>query len=334
MHPTCLVRSPCWHAVKFLPRHGFLLVRLIILSDMIFIDVSNYINDSFFTANLRPDFHDNEAESNEFRMHLSDDTEIFLMGYFDEIEECDLDHTDHTSLGGIISDDDFDDSFAFSKCEGLKQSNVKFSRSDSVGGDALALLHLSDDVEDLTPSPKHNRRHSMKIAKFTRMSLCAVATDFHSSKQRLRFSNSPIKKASVSPEGEAFQRMIRSTSFSAILTFLDERELIHRVSLVCTTWADAAAEALSTLMLVSVGCDPTFVDNRTEDDSTLIDELDSLEINDEPTRLSPTSMSMEIDWDLLIDRFPWAQYISDGAFKKVYRVWNNHFNTYEAISVM
>mmetsp|Transcript_25409 Transcript_25409/g.52610 ORF Transcript_25409/g.52610 Transcript_25409/m.52610 type:complete len:1640 (-) Transcript_25409:224-5143(-) len=280
----------------------------------------------FAKAWFSSDFHDSEAESNEYRMHLSDDTEIFLMGYFDEIEKYDR--------GGVMSDDDFEDSIVFGKCEGGKPGNFIFSRSDSVGGTALALLHLSDDVEDFTPSPKHNKRRSMKIAKLTRMSLCAAATDFHAPKQRLRFSNSPIKKASVSHSGETFQRIIRSTLFSAILSFLDERELIHIVSLVCTSWADAAADALSTLMLVSVGCDPTHVENRTDDDSDLIDELDSLEINDEPMRLPPTSKSMEIDWDLFINRFPWAQYLSDGAFKRVYRVWNNDFNVYEAISVM
>lgn len=309
-------------------RHGFLRVRRKNeLPKVIFTSVTTCLDFLLlFPSYPCPDFHDNEAESNDYRMHLCDDTEIFLMGYFDEIEEYDR--------GGVMSDDDFEDALVFGNCEGGKHGNFKFSRSDSVGGTALALLHLSDDVEDFTPSPKHNKRRSMKIAKLTRMSLCAAATDFHAPKQRLRFSNSPMKKASVSLSGETFQRIIRSTSFSAILSFLDERELTHIVSLVCMSWADAAAEALSRLMLVSVGCDPTHLENRTDDDSDLIDELDTLEINDEPTRLPPTSKSMEIDWDLLINRFPWAQYLSDGAYKRVYRVWNNDFNVYEAISVM
>jgi serine/threonine protein kinase len=43
---------------------------------------------------------------------------------------------------------------------------------------------------------------------------------------------------------------------------------------------------------------------------------------------------MERSWHFLNDKFPWATFLSEGAFKRVYRVWNSTVNAEEAVSVM
>mmetsp|Transcript_8999 Transcript_8999/g.19432 ORF Transcript_8999/g.19432 Transcript_8999/m.19432 type:complete len:124 (-) Transcript_8999:812-1183(-) len=68
-------------------------------------------------------------------------------------------------------------------------------------------------------------------------------------------------------------------------------------------------------MLVSVGCDPTL------NDRTNIEH-------------SPVAKSMERSWPYLMERFPWAMFLSEGAFKRVYKVWNRYGGAYEALSVM
>ena len=77
-------------------------------------------------------------------------------------------------------------------------------------------------------------------------------------------------------------------------------------------------------MLVSVGCDPLSHGNADDDSSSGADA---------PVH-SSMAKSMERDWPYLMDRFPWAKFLSDGAFKRVYKVWNNQCRAYEALSVM
>ena len=43
---------------------------------------------------------------------------------------------------------------------------------------------------------------------------------------------------------------------------------------------------------------------------------------------------MERTWPNLMIQFPWAQFLSDGAFKRVFKVWNDRLWDYEALSVM
>ena len=268
-------------------------------------------------------------------MTLTEDDETFLSRFFQENEE-DTDYDEDAESFSGSDFDDFADSTEHGRTPAPMCQNLKFSRSDSVGGSALALLHLNDDVKDFGQSPKHDRRRSMKLAKFARMSLCAAASDLP--KHCLRLSGSPIKKMSLSSELSecvSFESVTKSTdAFSHILSFLNEGELTHSTSLVCTKWADAAAKSLSTLMLLSVGCDPSFISNADDDDSSVIDDLDSPEMNDDTLTSSSVAKSMEKGWDFLTNCFPWAQYLSDGAFKRVYRVWNERFGAYEAISVM
>jgi hypothetical protein len=114
---------------------------------------------------------------------------------------------------------------------------------------------------------------------------------------------------------------------------LSERDLIHSASLVSTRFADVAAEALGNLMLASVGCDPWTKGKKTDslgdaDDYSLTDAQGISRWH------TSVAKSLEIDWPCLLHQFPWAQFLSDGAFKKVFKVWNYRCGAYEALSVM
>ena len=128
-----------------------------------------------------------------------------------------------------------------------------------------------------------------------------------------------MSKTQPSLEGTHIDIIVGSDAFFCVLSCLDGRELIHSVSLVCATWADAAAKATCIRMLVSVGCDTSFMDERMK-----------VSIGD-PT----VAISMKKDWSFLMcHRFPWAQFLSEGGLKRVYKVWNDDCGGYEALSVM
>ena len=137
-------------------------------------------------------------------------------------------------------------------------------------------------------------------------------------------------------EGTPVNTIVGSPAFSCVLSFLSEGGLIHAASLVCTAWADAAAEALGNLMLVSVGCDPSLNDKGNNDDCSRDedDETDSVAVRSVSPAYSSVAKSMERDWSYLMHRFPWARFLSDGSFKRVYKVWNDSCRGYEALSVM
>jgi len=168
------------------------------------------------------------------------------------------------------------------------------------------------------------------------MSLCvAAASDFRQPKSKgcYQLSDSPTTKRSLL-QGTPINSIVDDASFSHVLSFLNEGELIHSACLVCTSWADASAEALGNLMLVSVGCDPLSHNNADDDSLSEADEFDSVCAHAVPPVNSSVKKSMERDWPYLMDRFPWAKFLSDGAFKRVYKVWNNQCRAYEALSVM
>ena len=273
------------------------------------------------------EFSYNEELSAQYLLSLAEDDRTALLAHFHPDTNVDNDD-ENASL-------DTNDFACFAYEDGKKMGKLSFSRCDSVGGSAMALLHLSDEVKHIEQSPKYDRRRSMKLAKFARITLCAAASDFLHSTHSIRSSSSPKKSQPLSSEELPFYSIMKSDAFSNILSFLNEGELIHSASLVCTAWADAAAESLGTLMLVSVGCDPSFMSKATnEDPSDDGNEHDSIDMEAMSLKSSARAKSMEKDWSYLMDCFPWAHFLSDGAFKRVYRVWNDHCGTYEALSVM
>ena len=228
------------------------------------------------------------------------------------------------------------------KCEvGELQSRkrIGFHRHGSVGASAFAHLHIDDDeVKATSQHQNEDKKRSKKLRKMRRMTLFAAASGFLQPSRRFRLSVSPSKKAlplaCVEEDEEVpFERIMECQAFSAILSFLSERELLHRASLVSSAWADASAEALGNLMLISVGCSPSLISDSHND------ELSDVEDNDDNMKVaakgtSPKAKSMQKEWTDVLNTFPWANFLSDGAFKRVYKVWNGALNSYEAISVM
>ena len=107
---------------------------------------------------------------------------------------------------------------------------------------------------------------------------------------------------------------------SVILSFFDESELMGTASLVSTIWAEAAINSHAKLMLASVGCD------EAQDEEEYDDEFNGIN--------NSVALSMGRSWEYLTKLYPWARFLSEGAFKKVFMVYNSAIGEYEAVSVM
>lgn len=199
---------------------------------------------------------------------------------------------------------------------------IATSLRDNVGTPGLDRRHITD---------RHERRRSMKLQKLTRKRLSiansqdllrftrlsSTPTHLRSSLDAPTFSSntestafSPVlpylndslvfnptllRSASDAP---SFGSISESAAFYHLLSYLNEEDLVS-VSLVSTSsFTDFAVGALGDLMLKSGGC------------------------------------SSSKDWKYLMNRFPWALYLGDGGYKRVYKVWNSNCGAYEAIAVM
>lgn len=105
-----------------------------------------------------------------------------------------------------------------------------------------------------------------------------------------------------------------------VFAFLTEHELSCNASLVCTAWAEAATIATVNLMLTSVGYHDE--DNESDVDPDALVEATS------------SATSLERPWSYLNSRFPWGCFLSEGAFKRVFKVHNSLMDQEEAVSVM
>jgi hypothetical protein len=114
---------------------------------------------------------------------------------------------------------------------------------------------------------------------------------------------------------------------TVVLSFFQEHELLRIASLVCSLWADVATNAHANLMLKSVGCLTLSSDTNYDSDDELCDDQALSESKSIPGLL-------ERPWSYLTSNFPWACFLSEGAFKKVYKVFNENLQVEEAVSVM
>ena len=110
-----------------------------------------------------------------------------------------------------------------------------------------------------------------------------------------------------------------------VFSHLQEHELLLSASLVSSTWSDVATHAHANLMVMSVGC--VEVDSDLDYDSDTGDSKITV-----PRRNIPGLL--ERSWLYLTDTFPWACFLSEGAFKRVYKVYNGRLQQEEALSVM
>lgn len=224
------------------------------------------------------------------------------------------------------------------------------NRRSSVGATFFAGLNLNE-LNSVNDEEKVMRRRIGSMAKHKRVSLCANTVQTHkplrlsrssyfSSVPRLsmmestltltdcnRFSFVPLQAAAVEemPELVIDETVLADSKILLnVLSFLDEKELLCRSSPVCTLWADVSTEAHAALMLASVGC--------TESLDACDDDLDD---EGEVDMANASIMqSMEQSWQYLVNQYPWACFLSEGAFKRVYKVWNESTKAEEALSVM
>ena len=231
-------------------------------------------------------------------------------------------------------DDEEDDNFA----EIVLAPPCDWTHQSCLGASLQAAYH--DDTEKVA------RRRMGALAKLRRVSLCAQMADSRKSIRPRKSSFASIDRECglfgqhsnfLTPfgvpghvqeeieavfEASAVQRATSSLKIlSNVFSFLSEFELLCITTPVCTFWADTSTEAHANLMLVSVGC--------AGEDTADID--DAMDIGQLPSSIA---LSMERPWNFILDRFPWACFLSEGAFKRVYKVWNSHSQAEEAVSVM
>lgn len=169
----------------------------------------------------------------------------------------------------------------------------------------------SPSSEAIVERRRHRRRKSLAKRKRRSLRLQLDGLDFQEQNPLPQVNNS-----SVQVDGELLPNI--SEQLPKVLAFLTERELML-VSLVCQTWADAVTTAHVNLMLASVGYSKD--DNDGKYDVAHVSAM-SREI------------SMEQSWEYLHSEFPWACFLAEGAFKRVYKVHNSSTSQEEALSVM
>jgi serine/threonine protein kinase len=95
-----------------------------------------------------------------------------------------------------------------------------------------------------------------------------------------------------------------------VFSFLNEIDLVHTASSVCTSWADMASTAHARLIFT------TFMGESDK-------EIDRYQYN-----------HLERTWKEVHTLFPWACFLAEGGAKRVYKVYNRHVREKEALSVM
>eukprot|EP00977_Amphora_coffeiformis_P006730 scaffold1484_cov173-Amphora_coffeaeformis.AAC.8 len=240
---------------------------------------------------------------------------------------------------------------------------------NSIGSkDGLPCMPMSEDVDVMKGRASHlsiedvveeqdsmieedevdrvQRRKRASLAKHHRVSLCAAASMespriifprksiFPTIVESVPMKETPLlsSKTHKFPEVRTTDQQISSTSFfkddallDTVFSFLTEKDLMRSTSLVCSHWYDASATAYARLMMASVGY-------REESDEIEAGEYSSENcdggISDRNIALTSRG------WEYLTTRFPWGMFLSEGGFKRVYKVYNTAVNAEEAISVM
>ena len=218
----------------------------------------------------------------------------------------------------------------------------------------IASESVDEIVFDGVLSEKKQKRRMLSFAKRKRMSLWASTVKSEGplvTKQKPLFRNhksigriGEIQQRKLSEEHEfpeheivtvqeeismdsAGHFLLEEDELVRVFSFLTESELLCSASLVCTSWADAATSASVQRMLSSVG--------RIEDDGEEDDEmgLDDVSVGSVAIAATPDS-GMERSWSYLNNLFPWGCFLSEGAFKKVFKVHNARTKQEEAVSLM
>jgi serine/threonine protein kinase len=111
------------------------------------------------------------------------------------------------------------------------------------------------------------------------------------------------------------------TILSTVFGYLNERELFHSVSLVSTTWNNIAAVSYASMIIKS-----------HEHLSNLNDDLFS--DDNFPHTTFKYKPFAHRSWSSIVQTYPRGQYLSEGAFKKVFKAWNASVGAEEALSII
>lgn len=221
--------------------------------------------------------------------------------------------------------------------------------------DAMGALPSAEKLREI-------RRRNVSLAKHRRMSVCVTSTSSSAIYQRKllfaknRQSYAPLPSTrtlstmansfsnqsfhlpgeSLEPldsEQPLMDLLAKKNVLPQIFSFLEGPELLTNVSLVCKSWADASTDAFAELMVASVGCsqDDESDDDYDEDSSVVLDDPD---IENDVEAENSIALSMQRSWNYLLTNFPHASFLSEGAFKRVYKVKNAAMKAPEAISIM
>lgn len=239
--------------------------------------------------------------------------------------------------------DEEGDSFGFSL---QRSSNLALDLLSTTGD-----LKVSDMAEvkpsqiaALSPNDgKLDRRRRLSYAKMKRMSLWvasthptellirkpknlflgqksyapAISEHVHQtlSKRKDSFLEEHISSSTEPSESDCANPFTTPSSddlLRRVFSFLTDTELLCKASSVCHGWADVAT---------SVNVDRIVSGLRLDED----DEESSQEV---------ITSSSERSWGYLHNLYPWACFLSEGSFKKVYMVHNAQTACDEAVSVM
>jgi hypothetical protein len=200
--------------------------------------------------------------------------------------------------------------------------------------------HMQPNDQDRT---RDDRRRQTSFAKHRRISLFASAVNpaesFFRNRKSLFIRNSlafpstrlsPLHQRACAfyPDGNLQHDKILDIQSSEespldndeilekIFDFLEANELLVVICLVSRKWFDTATRSLANHMLASVGCSSA---QRDGEDSSEFHSSNEL---------------MQRPWSYLMSTFPWACFLSEGAYKRVYKVFNHIHRVEEAISVM
>ena len=193
------------------------------------------------------------------------------------------------------------------------------------------------------------KRRSIAIAKRRRMSVCVSShrptvlpqrkplfqynkrqSVFGELAQREFFKRDVGVQEPLAAEQPLIEVLAEENLLQSVFAFLEGKDLLMTASLVCTSWAEAATDAYAELVLASVGCQED--NSKDEDDEDDIDEEN--DYYDEYQPMNSIALSMQRSWKYLLTTFPYASFLSEGSFKKVYKVKNAVVNDVEAVSVM
>ena len=226
-------------------------------------------------------------------------------------------------------------------------------RQSSVGSQDFGRLIIK---ETLGPSPELlMKRKFDSLNKRVRISICASAyhdvqapfvntlwkrrfgiTDelslagYHSGREIIsspQFQSPCGLKYDISPKEILSEEKVLSHIFG----FLNEKELLHIVSAVSLSWNKVATASYASLLIDSIEkLWPE--DDHFSSEEPVIDE--TLAPRSVYHRNSLNLASMYRSWYSIVKTFPRGQYLSEGTFKKVYKVWNVCVGAEEALSVI